>query len=227
MRYELKIVLPESEYAAIISNLQGSSFFIREIYHERKINNIYFDSPNYSDFYANLHGDANRKKYRIRWYGELLGEITSPNFELKYKQGLSGDKKTIGLPSFIFHQGFDFQYYTKDISDFMYKCQEPDCAALGELLERKPALVNRYTRRYFQTFDKKYRITIDKDLWYAAPSVAFLHPDIFGVFEHALIMEIKFNACDSVGASHLINELGYRVSRNSKYVNGIQAIRLL
>lgn len=223
MRYELKMVFPETEYAAVINNLYHSRRFIREIYHERQINNIYFDTLNYSDYFANMHGDGNRLKYRIRWYDTLSGEIDSPTLELKYKKGLAGGKKTLMLPRFRYGGTFDFLSYAKELSGLMCTSGEQDCALLGGLLQRSPALVNSYKRRYFLTRDNKYRITLDKQLWYAAPAVASFRPDVFGSYDHTLVLEVKFDADDHPGAASLINELGYRLSRNSKYVNGIQS----
>jgi len=223
MRYELKMVFPETEYMAVVNNILGSSKFVREIYHERQINNIYFDTLNYTDYFANLHGDSHRKKYRIRWYGPSAGEITSPTLELKYKRGLCGGKKMIPVPKFRFNGAFDFCRYAGEIEKILPASDEQGNAMLGELLQRNPVLYNSYVRRYFLTKDGKYRITLDKHLWYSPMPVALLDVDTYSRYEHMLVLEIKFDEKDFPGASSLINELGYSIDRNSKYVNGIQA----
>ncbi len=226
MRYELKMVFPESEYFAVVNSVLNSRHAVREIYHERQINNIYFDSLDFSDFHANTHGDANRKKFRIRWYGDLSGEIASPMLENKYKTGLSGGKRCIRLPSFCFDETFNYYGYMPRLCELMRKeAHNPDNVMMvSELLQRNPVLVNSYVRRYFLTADKKYRITLDKRLWFAHPTEARLNAGHFGSYEKILVLEIKFNTNDTAGASRLVNDLGFRVSRNSKYVNGLSAI---
>ena len=222
MRYELKMVFPENEYASIVNNLVNSTKYIREIYHERQVNNIYFDTLNYSDYIANLHGDSNRKKYRIRWYDGLFGKIEAPVLELKYKRGLVGGKKNMKLPCFTFDGKFDFLSYEKELSDLIHTFDEQCCAMIGELMQRNSVLVNSYQRRYFLTLDKKYRITLDKRLWYSSLPVISLKSNA-NLYEHMLVLEVKFDENDYLGASSLINELGYRICRHSKYVNGMKA----
>ncbi len=226
MRYELKMVFPESDYTMIVNRLISSRHAVREIYHERQINNIYFDSLDYSDYRANTHGDSNRKKYRIRWYGDLRGEIASPTLENKYKFGLSGGKKCMRLPSFRFDETFNYYNYTPKLCEIMHReAHNPDnMVMVSELLQRNPVLVNSYVRRYFLTGDKKYRITLDKKLWFANPTEAKLNCGHFGTYEQILVLEIKFDTSEIAGASDLVNELGFRISKNSKYVNGVSAI---
>ena len=58
-----------------------------EIYHERCVN-IYFDTPAFDYYEANVRGQAERIKARVRWYGKLLGKIKRPVLEIKRKHGL-------------------------------------------------------------------------------------------------------------------------------------------
>lgn len=225
MRYELKILFPVFEKDTILRNLFSNSLMIREIYHERQINNIYFDSLGYSDYLANLHGDALRKKYRIRWYGELHQKALEPTLELKYKQGLVGGKKFVKLPDFSFNSDFShcdyFALLRKTFSEYSDEQQH----MLGELLSRNPVLVNTYKRRYFLTANEKYRLTIDIDMNYSHfDNAKILTPQRFGCAEPNVVLEIKFESENVDGATKLINELGYRIYKNSKYVNGINNV---
>jgi len=227
MRYELKMVFPETECADIIDRLRWNSHVIREVFFERQVNNIYYDSLDYLDYLENMHGVAERKKCRVRWYGNLRGEVSEPTLELKYKQGMSGGKKTLRLPGFIFADGFSYFHYASEINKILLQCDpaSPDSMLISELLSREPSLVNHYTRRYFLTCDGKYRFKLDRDIWYGAPDTAFLpKEDSFGTNSGDLVLELKFSTEDAAGASEIMNELGYRISKNSKYAEGLKSV---
>ncbi len=225
MRYEFKIPLPEDDYHTVIRKLFSSNYLIREIYQERQINNIYFDTLGYTDYLSNTHGDSERKKYRIRWYGKLNDKITSPTLEQKYKKGMLGGKKSISLPEFIFDSSFSFQNYSSYLKERLLSSSDEYDWMVGELLQRNPVLVNQYRRRYYLTANGKYRITLDHDImYYHYQSALYNKNNTFGTRDPRMIIEIKFDAKDLRGAEQLINDLGYRVYKNSKYVNGINAI---
>src|SRR3989338_1604991 len=57
----------------------------REIYHQRSVNNIYLDLTDLNCYFDHLNGHSQRVKYRIRWYGNLFGEIANPVLEIKLK----------------------------------------------------------------------------------------------------------------------------------------------
>lgn len=225
MRYELKIVFPVFEKDNILKKMFSNSSMIREIYHERQINNIYFDSLGYSDYLANLHGAALRKKYRIRWYGELHQDILAPTLELKYKQGLVGGKKYVKLPSFSFNSEFSYYDYFSMLRENFAEYSDEQQFMLGELLSRNPVLVNTYKRRYFLTADEKYRLTLDEDMqFYNFNSAKETSCHTFSYTDPNILSEIKFEPENLDGAAKLVNELGYRIYKNSKYVNGINCV---
>ena len=224
MRYELKSVYPSRKYNDVLNTLYSSRFLIREIFHERFINNIYFDTLGYSDYLANLHSEPDRKKYRIRWYGELKGHIEKPMLELKYKRGMTGGKKSLPLPEYAFGETFSYAAYASSLRGRFQNDGEAGFLT-DELLQREPVLVNRYSRRYFLTLDGKYRITLDRDMWfYSYPTALRMKNYRFGTQAPSMVMEIKFESADAKGAGDLLNDLKFRVYRNSKYINGMNAL---
>ena len=70
--------MKENGYLAIlilikfVSIYSGPHFFFKEQYQNRKVNSIYFDDLNYSSIKQNLDGVSDKKKYRIRWYGDYI-----------------------------------------------------------------------------------------------------------------------------------------------------------
>lgn len=225
MRYELKIVFPSLEKDNILKKMFSNSLMIREIYNERQINNIYFDSLGYSDYLDNLHGSAQRKKYRIRWYGELHQDILAPILELKHKQGLVGGKKYVKLPNFSFNPEFSYYEYFSLLRENFVEYSAEQQFMISELLSRNPVLVNTYKRRYFLTADEKYRLTLDEDMkFYNFNSAKEANYHTFYYADPNILSEIKFEPENLDGAVKLVNELGYRIYKNSKYVNGINCV---
>ena len=100
-RYERKFFVENKTAIELDLIVKNHPYFFKEIFKERFINNIYFDTPNLSNYYANVDGNYNRRKVRIRWYGNLLGEIENPKLEIKIKQGELGNKIIHSVNNFI------------------------------------------------------------------------------------------------------------------------------
>lgn len=211
-RYERKYVVPfhmERQLAAILRN---SRFGFHEIFTERTINNVYFDTPLFRFFHENIQGVSDRKKIRIRWYGEnpLAGEC---RLEIKRKNGLVGTKDvypvTLGANSVL---AFD-----------LLARLPLNQAVRFELNEVRPTLFNRYKRRYFLSADGRFRITIDHDLHYSHPSVLGCtggrgNPDVMAV------LELKYDSEADPEAVGVTADLPLFLSKKSKYVTGISAV---
>ena len=84
-RYERKWIFKNNNSLALINSLIRSSLFFRFQYPSRKVNSIYFDTSDYISIRQNLDGVSNKKKIRIRWYGNQ-NIITKPVIEIKRKK---------------------------------------------------------------------------------------------------------------------------------------------
>ena len=87
-RYERKFVIRELDVEGVEQIIKSHPSLFSEIFHERVVNNIYFDSWNMGSYSDNIEGNPQRLKIRIRWYGEL--------FELIKKQVLELKDRTLG-----------------------------------------------------------------------------------------------------------------------------------
>ncbi len=217
-RYERKFGLDNlSAFGAeqIILNHQAC---FKEIYRERYINNIYFDTQNLTFYYDNISGKSQRKKYRIRWYNDLLGNIENPVLEIKIKSGLLGTKKSYPLSSFCLEAGIS----TEDVvKRSLLNSQLPDIVK-QETAVLFPVLINRYKRKYFSDFTKRFRITIDSGLEYfniSGKSLSLLH--CFKDFNNTVI-ELKYQKDYNDFAANISEQFPFRMTKNSKYVNGIE-----
>ena len=106
-RYERKFTVPDNyKTSRIEATVKKNKYLFREVYHQRQVNNIYFDSAGYNDYFDNVLGVSERKKIRIRWYGETFGVIKNPVLEIKIKKGLVGDKWSYQLTPFTLDNNF-------------------------------------------------------------------------------------------------------------------------
>ena len=216
-RYERKFVgekVPRSVAETFVR--QNSAFFTRT-FPSRQVNNVYFDTPGMDCFMDNLFGVGNRWKVRVRWYGELFGAISAPVLEFKIKKGFTGTKKSYELPPFqIPEEGFDGSIWRP----LFLKADLP-----GDVRERlaglHPVLLNAYQRSYFESANKKFRVTVDDKMeYYNLRSTwnYFLH-----VHREQLksVIELKYDQNWQNEADVITNQLPFRLDKNSKYVVGI------
>ena len=221
MRYERKFIFDQSQYGEVYTRLMTSSFFFTEIFHKRTVNNIYLDSAIYSHYYDNLLGISDRMKHRIRWYGDGI-DIKKPVLEYKCKLGELGYKRFMGLPPFVLDDTFDYDSYLSDVLDNIDSDDDAAVIMYHDIAMEMPALLNSYVRQYFLSADGKYRITIDYDLKYN--SIGKKYNDVFRFHDDNIVLELKYDQNNAGAAEKIIQELGLRMSKNSKYVTGVEGL---
>lgn len=208
MRYERKYRIEGLPMAWVQEAIFLHPASFRTLYPERRINNIYFDTPDLSGFYQNTAGVPQRRKHRLRWYGEAREHLPKPVFEVKIKDGELGAKESQKLPDTSWPE---LKNSFQQIPHLRF-------------LPLRPVLVNAYDRAYYGTPDKKFRITIDWNLQFAPfhwfKPVRHFHflPD------DAIILELKYEAEDDSAAQRIFDFLPFRQTKNSKYVTGINLV---
>lgn len=180
----------------------------RPLHAPRWVNNLYFDTPDFSAFKDNVNGVSQRRKYRLRWYGRPFGQIAAPVLEIKIKDNMMGRKEQ-------FFMGEGGPASTALMAEWVKRCRQQ----LGMGLELQPLLYNTYLRSYWQAPGYPFRITIDSELQYGAyraqaePWLPFR--------EEAVILELKYEAEADKDSSFILQHLPFRLSKSSKYVTGI------
>ena len=220
-RYETKFSVSQLSRTEIENIINNHPAMFHQIYTKRSVNNIYFDDAELSSFVDNIEGERDRKKIRIRWYGDLFGLCTNPVLEIKYKTGLLGWKERHSLNDFKLDKDKHFDY--KNIFNNLRKNDEFDILKL-DLPFLSPTLLNCYKRTYYLSFDKKYRITLDNNMdFYSINPVK----DYFKTFadDEKTIIELKYDQHDADGAKFITQNFPFRVTKNSKYVVGVERIR--
>ena len=221
LRFERKFLVESTHRSEVLHYIKRHPAFFREIYHPRQINNIYLDTDQMQFFDDNKVGVSNRKKIRIRWYGETFGPIKNPKLEYKIKEDLMGDKWTFNLNDFEVKPGFS----SLKLKEILKASNLPEPIA-EDLKSVRPSLLNSYHRTYFLSADKKFRITLDDQLSY----YRFDYPISLFKAKYSnnqdLILELKYQPEDDDKANKISNHWPYRLSKSSKYVNGIDLTRM-
>ncbi len=215
-RYEIKLVAPRSDLPRVRALLRLHSVGFSVAYPTRRVNNVYFDTPELSSVDANLAGISERWKLRLRWYGNT-SVVVDGVWELKRKSGGLGWKVCQALD-----QTLDLgQLRRTEISQLLRSCV-PSLMAPHLVPELSPTLFNHYQREYYESRDGALRATLDYDqFFYDQQHSMRLNVTRKAPFLDTTILELKAGVDCHDQLSDAIQHFPMRVSRNSKYVNGI------
>jgi len=217
-RYERKFVTDAHTARSAEHVIKMHPSFFTEIYTERLINNIYFDTPDLSFYFDNTRGKSQRTKFRIRWYGDLFTKVMKPVLEIKIKSGQVGKKRQFDLLPFEFTE---FNFDTAVLYESL-RNSEMDEDIRAEVLCLRPTLVNRYTRTYFTDITRNFRTTVDCNVNYF--NIAKGVNDIRNqrLDNRNVIVELKYDFEHDNVSQAITRGFPFRLTKNSKYVNGIE-----
>mgnify|MGYP005648874381 FL=1 len=205
-RFERKWIFKSNNSLALINALIRSNLFFRTQYPARNVNSVYFDTYNYTSIRQNLDGVSNKKKIRVRWYGNK-DIMTNPVLEIKSKKGFETKKESSSI---------------KELDNIKLS----DLHIIKEKLNKKlkskkiinPILTTHYEREYFVSLNKKIRATIDYNL-----KSIFLNNitqiDIVKNFKNICILEFKYSTSLDKYVRENLKGITLRLSKNSKFVN--------
>jgi VTC domain len=221
LRYERKFVVggARGSQTALAMLLRLHPAMFSEIYAERFVNSIYYDTFDRRHYEEGEAGLSDRTKVRVRWYGVATGIVESPAVEFKIKHNTLGTKQRLSLED-------------ASITDFI------DTGRFARLLERsgvvpgvrailtalRPSLLNRYRRRYYLSACGRFRVTVDTDLEYArvwntaAPAMGRSSDRV------NTVVELKYALEDDTAARWIVSRFPFRADRNSKYVIGLNRL---
>lgn len=221
LRYERKFLFVNDYLEDLVELLFLNNFCFQEIYERRQVNNVYFDDNEHDFYKQNVSGVGEREKYRLRWYGDRFAVITDPTIEIKKKFGEVGDKLSFKIKPFK---------YNLD-SGNARELQERAIAGLhGEeglvhtLKLLNPALYNSYERRYFLSACEKFRVTLDYNQQFYNPEIDRYRESVKTIDKRIVVLELKYDMEHDFEARKISQQFSSRVSRNSKYVQGIDLI---
>ncbi len=215
-RKERKYAIYEVDVFVVENLIRAHPAMFFKPFPPRYVNNIYFDSPSFRNYGDNVVGSKSRKKFRIRWYGNQFGYIEKPVLEVKIKEGLAGTKMHYPLSSFTLKEGFG----ETAIWEVLNESEIPD--EIREYLKHlTPTLLNRYYRKYFISADRKFRLTLDHKLVFTNLSKRNNYFLKRVADRSKVIIEIKYDIEHDEHVDRISSYFPFRMTKNSKYVNGI------
>ena len=219
-RYERKFIINYFHEYNIYNFLKFSNYQFYEVYDPRYVNNIYFDTYSLKYYRENISGIANRKKIRIRWSGNDIESKTDKVLEIKIKNGYVGDKINFKLGKLNLKKIIKQKAIKKNLE--VLGLPQDICSIFSFI---DPKLINQYKRSEFLSKNGKIRITIDNKIKYT-PVSAYLNENnkkFIKSFDY--VMEVKYPVKNDFNVRDVTNIFPQRLSRNSKYVNGIDLLK--
>jgi|SRR3954471_6294144 SPX domain protein involved in polyphosphate accumulation len=219
LRHERKFLIEDYSASEVEQLLKYHPACFTQIYHPRTVNNIYFDTLGFDSYYGNLEGDTERTKARIRWYGKLFGQIDQAVLEFKIKKGLLGTKRNYPLTPFCLDEKFSKEQLIKALDS-----EHVPSIIAHSLQAMQPALLNSYSRKYFISADKQFRITIDTDLLFYRISYnenTFLNKV---KSPRSVVVELKYDSKLEEQGKEIGSKLPFKMTKNSKYLQGVEYV---
>ena len=208
-RFERKWILRNGNYLMLINSLLRSNFFFKFQYPKRKVNSIYFDNSGYSSIKENLDGISNKKKIRLRWYGDQ-NKLIKPILEIKSKKGSETRKESLTLNKLD-----NMNYLTSGNLKIIVE-------EVNRLINLKkiifPVLTTHYERQYFVSNQNNIRATVDTNL----ESIFLKNLSELNQkkkFSPQCILELKYSTKIDRLVRYKLDQMSLRLSKNSKYIN--------
>lgn len=205
IRHERKFRIEGISAASVRQTVRLLPWGLRTLFPDRRIHNIYFDTPDLAAFHENMAGVGERRKYRIRWYGEADWPEGDVMLEIKERMMDQGMKRSIPIVAggrgdlpFLMTQLFSLP------------------GIPGAL---RPVLANSYLRSYFGAFNGAVRISLDTALAYRSMISPTLRAE-----DSAIILEVKYDMEREDDILPVLQGLPFRISRNSKYAKGVELL---
>ncbi len=205
-------------YSEFVRWLQSDGARFQTTFPDRRVNNIYFESPDWSNYAENQSGVSNRCKCRIRWNGNSL-QPDHARFEVKRRRNSTGDKlvQDIDDSDSLLVNGVGGLYrQLRSRLDPRNRLYLDQC--------HHPILYNCYQRKYLGS-PSGIRLTIDTDLKFLKPEqLVNTTPKMARMRQFHAILEFKYTLEDRSLVEQTLRRFPLRVTRNSKFVSGINSV---
>lgn len=219
-RTEIKYLLTSNQFDSLFSFLQG--FAKVDSYGKTRINNIYFDTPDYKLIRTSLEKPIYKEKLRLRTYGETTDD-TNSFIEIKKK-----------YDAVVYKRRVSGRY--KDAFDYLVRAGKPlddsqisrEIAGFIDMYEDlRPAMRISYDRIAMAgIYDPDFRVTFDTKIEWDTESLDLRYKSI-GIpilKEGEYMMEIKVKDSMSYELTEKLSELGIFPASFSKYGRGYEAM---
>lgn len=188
------------------------------------VNSLYFDTNGYDCFWDKESGVSNRKKMRLRFYGDMVDNTSEVFLEMKRKNNalVKKDRLKIGLQDCSEH-GLDRALKDRHMKD-------GSNPFLAELLmfklknSLKPKIFINYRRKaLIGKKDDRFRVTFDYDIkTKLSNSLLNNNNNLKSVYPNGVVLELKYNNVlpywfHDIIERHQLDRVAY-----SKYCNSLR-----
>jgi SPX domain protein involved in polyphosphate accumulation len=236
-RHELKFLVNEEQRARVLADASGE---LQPDPHTGangayRVTSQYYDSPGLAFYWEKVDGVRERKKIRLRTYGEIGGpadlSVSASYMEIKRRRGdLIAKERVRVLPEStlrLLEDGRALQELSRHVADGVRDTQtvgSVERAALG--LSLVPANVITYRREAYQSvLDTRLRLTFDHEALAMRPEAYFSPDGGIPITQPGIaVMELKFNGRIPRWIRDLLVAHAVRLQRFSKYAAGVDAL---
>jgi len=204
-----------------------------------RVSSQYFDTPDHRGWREKLDGVSNRRKLRLRYYGEVDGEASFPAraffLEIKHRASETIRKERLRLEPAAARAILDDAGELLRIGSHA-AATAPDDGALASMLHlaagRRLVAANVITyhrEAWAGAVDSRLRITFDSSLRALPPDRFLAVSDRVGerlLPPTRLLLEVKFDTAIPVWVKDVLRVIGLRPGRFSKYATGMEALRV-
>jgi VTC domain len=212
-RYELKYPMDLNDLHQFYYWLKQQGMFFKKQYPGRRVNSLYFDSPDIKNYHDNQAGFMHRMKNRLRWYGD--GETHRDLFfEIKKRKNGLGCKQVQKISASVLP--------LQPMQDLFYRIRarlEPAIRVQTTPLNR-PVVFNRYWREYYATSDN-IRLTIDTNLEHGVVTNSQRLSSKLKKSSIAAVVEMKYDPLQQERVKNYLHNFPFRVYKNSKYTSAL------
>lgn len=195
------------------------------------VTSLYFDSPQYDDYYAKEGGFLRRKKLRARIYHpEFDPSAGSVWLELKKKHDMAIAKERIQLTEDEWRR-----FVTGDMLYFLGKIRDEggsEHRAIREFMyfyirqQYRPSVIVTYDRKPFlEQFTSAVRVTLDKNIHAARVDGFAQTGSMVPVFRNLTVLEVKFKDKMPWWFPWLVKKYDLQRTTFSKYTRSLDAVR--
>ena len=213
MRIEVKDVFTTDDLPLIEKSINLSRFSFYKPYPSRKVNSVYFDDLRFSALEDSIEGNSLRTKKRLRWYGNSLTENNAV-LEFKKKLGVHSWKE-------LYRNNYCINPIAHKWSEFIVTKSNDNKFQLKKISETPVSIVT-YIRQYYSSFDRKIRVTIDRNIQTYKQTNLFKPNFTFcNKYTTLAVLEIKVVAEHSNLIQELKKDIPFNPRRFSKYCKSL------
>lgn len=218
LRHEFKFVVPDRDTSMLRMVLRLHRAGFRAAHPPRRVNNVYFDTPDLACYAQNLAGGAERTKLRFRWYGDAVRNVRG-TLEIKCKRDVAGWKEHVAIAEPIDLASMSWRQVLATMSrrlDDHWRVRMHKC--------HSPVIINRYRREYLVSADGRIRATLDEKITCCDQRLS-PRPNLNRPVPRSgiVVLELKASVEHRDPLADAASRLPWRIARHSKYQSGVEA----